>query len=143
MSTDSQRLSLAPRRRCQGDNQHGEPCRQAPLLEGDFCFWHDPEHAEEAAQARRLGGQRRRREKVVESIYDLGDLDTVADLRRILRVATLDTVALDNGVQRNRTLATLVLAAARLLEVGELEERLQRIESTLEARPQPLKAIGR
>jgi len=26
----------------------------------DFCFWHSPEHAEEAEEARRLGGLRRR-----------------------------------------------------------------------------------
>ena len=79
---------------------------------------------------------------MVGSIYGLGEMDTVADLRRILRVATLDTFALDNGVQRNRTLATLVTAGAKLLEFGELQERMRRLESRLEARPKPLKAVG-
>lgn len=26
----------------------------------DFCFWHQPDYKEESAQARKLGGQRRR-----------------------------------------------------------------------------------
>jgi hypothetical protein len=108
-------------------------------LESTFCFWHDPDHAEEASQARKLGGQRRKREKVVESICGLGEMDTVADLRRILRVATLDTVALDNGVQRNRTLVT---ADAKLLEVGELAERVAELEAAMAKHPEPLRAVS-
>jgi hypothetical protein len=30
-----------------------------------FCFWHAPGNEEEVAEARRLGGLRRRREKTV------------------------------------------------------------------------------
>lgn len=111
-------------------------------MDSAFCFWHDPETADEAAQARRLGGQRRKREKVLVSIYELGEFDTVQDLRKVLRVAVLDTISLDNGVQRNKTLATLVLAGAKLLEVGELQDRLDRIEATLGEREKPLRAVA-
>jgi hypothetical protein len=93
-------------------------------------------------EARRLGGHRRRREGVLAGVYEFNGLRTVEDIRRLLDVAALDTLGLDNSVARSRTLVAVVQAAAKLLEVGELEDRLQRLEATLEARPKPLKAVG-
>jgi hypothetical protein len=116
---------------CTAIKQSGERCRQVPLRDSDFCFWHDPEHEEEAEQARRLGGQRRRREKITEGAYDLDALDTVPGIRRLLEIALLDTLGLENSVARSRVLIAGVLAAAKLLEVGELEERMAAVEVIL------------
>jgi len=107
------------------------------MRESEFCFWHDPDHVEEAAQARRLGGQRRRREGIVRGTYEIESLDTVADLRRLLLVATVDALALDNSVARIRVLISIVQAGARLLETGELEERLAALEGAIGPRPDP------
>jgi hypothetical protein len=116
---------------CTAIKQSGERCRQVPLRDSDFCFWRDPEHEEEAEQARRLGGQRRRREKITEGAYDLDALDTVPGIRRLLEIALLDTLGLENSVARSRVLIAGVLAAAKLLEVGELEERMAAVEVIL------------
>jgi hypothetical protein len=118
-------------RSCKSHKQSGEPCRQAPLRDEDYCFWHHPDYAEEAERARQLGGQRRRREKITEGAYDLEGLNSVPALRRLLEVALLDTLGLENSVARNRTLVSGVLAAAKLLEVGELEERVEALEAAL------------
>ena len=109
----------------------GERCAAPPLHEADFCFWHHPEHVAEAEQARKLGGQRRRREKITEGAYDLEGLGSVPALRRLLEVALLDTLGLENSIARNRALMSGVMAAAKLLEVGEQEERLAAIEAAL------------
>jgi hypothetical protein len=116
---------------CSAIKQSGERCRQVPLRDSAYCFWHDPEHQEEAEQARRLGGQRRRREKITEGAYDLDGLDTVPGIRRLLEIALLDTLGLENSVARSRVLIAGVLAAAKLLEVGELEERMAAVEATI------------
>jgi hypothetical protein len=86
---------------------------------------------EEAEKARTLGGQRRRREKITEGAYDLEGLDTVTGIRRVLEVALLDLMSMENSVARSRTLISGALAAAKLLEVGEQEERLQALEAAL------------
>ncbi len=130
------------RRSCGGTNQRGQPCAHTPLRDRGYCLWHDPELEEEAQQARKLGGQRRRRERVIHGAYEFNGLATVEDLRRVLEIAVLDTLGLDNGVQRNRVLGSLVMVAAKLLEVGELQERLDRVEAALEARAKPLKAVS-
>src|SRR5690606_4822492 len=116
---------------CRGISKSGERCSARPLRDSDFCFWHDPEHAEEADQARKLGGQRRRREKITEGAYDLQDLDSIPALRRLLHIAVLDALGLGTSVARTRVLIAGVQAAAKLLEVGELEERLQSVEAAL------------
>jgi hypothetical protein len=118
-------------RTCAFIKQGGARCRQAPLQGEELCFWHHPDHAEEAEQARKLGGQRRRREKITEGAYDLEGLDSVAGIRRLLHVALLDTLGLKNSVARNRAIFTGAIAATKLLEVGEQEERLAAIEAAL------------
>ena len=127
---------LMTERVCRGSKDNGEACRQAPLQGSDYCFWHDPQHTKEAAEARRLGGLRRRKEKITSGAYDFENLGSVAQVRRILEIAVLDTLGLENSVARNRTLAYLGQVALRTLEVGELEERLAALEETFRPRLQ-------
>ena len=92
---------------------------------------HSPEYAEEIAEARRLGGLRRRREVAVAGAYEFNGLETVAELRRLLQIAALDTLGLENSIARARTLGYLVGVAGKLLETGELEQRLAALEGAL------------
>jgi hypothetical protein len=95
---------------------------------------HDPAHADEVAEGRRLGGLRRRREATVSGAYDFEGLATVAAIRRLLEVAVVDTLSLENSIARARTLAYLGLTATKLLDAGELEERVAQLEAALEPR---------
>ena len=113
---------------------NGSPCRSSPLTGEDYCLFHSPTHEEEAAEARRLGGLRRRKEKTLVGAYDFPGLRTVPDIQRLLEIATLDTLALENSVARSRTLAYLGQTALRCLEIGELEERVALLEAALRSR---------
>ena len=76
-----------------------------------------------------MGGLRRRREVAVSGAYEVNGLETVGDLRRLLVIASLDTLGLENSIARARTLGYLVGVAGKLLETGELEERLAALEA--------------
>ena len=93
-----------------------------------YCFWHAPETAEEAAEARRLGGLHRRKKKTVASIYGVGGLRTIDDLQGLLETAAIETMALENSISRNRAVAGMVAVGAKLLETGELAERIAALE---------------
>ena len=121
-------------RQCIATNERGEPCRQPPLLGAEHCFWHDPEHQQEAAEARRLGGMRRRRESTIVGAFEVGDLASVEELRRLLQIAVLDTLGLENSISRNRTLGYLTQVGAVLLEKDEMEARLDELEAILAPR---------
>jgi hypothetical protein len=107
------------------------------MRDHDFCFWHSPTHSAEADEARRLGGLRRRKERTVAGAYEFAGLGTVVDIRRLLEVATIDTLSLENSVARSRTLAYLAQTALKCLEGGELEERLAMLEAAMRNREAP------
>ena len=108
---------------CAHQHPDGRPCGARPLRKGRFCWWHDPEKSAEADEARRLGGLRRRREKTVATAYDVGGLGDVPSVRRLLEIAILDMLGLENSIARNRLIIHGGEAATRLLEV-EREEAL-------------------
>ena len=123
---------LMSERTCMAITEKGKPCRQAPLRGEQYCFWHASQTSEEAAEARRLGGLRRRKESITSAAYDFEGLDDVSKIRRLLQIAATDTLALENSVARSRTLAYLSQVALKALEVGELESRLSVLEGYFE-----------
>ena len=123
---------------CKGRRDNGEPCRATPMRDSDHCFWHSPDHTEEAAEARRLGGLRRRRERAVAGAYDVGALDTVGAIRRVIEIVTLDALGMEStSVARGRLLIAAMQTATKLLEAGEMEERLAAVEAALGPRLVP------
>jgi hypothetical protein len=98
----------------------------------EYCFWHQPEHTEEAAEARRLGGLRRRRDKITGGVYDFEGLEDVPKIRRLLEIAVVDTLTLGPSIACSRTPAYLVQMALKCLEVGEVERRLSALEGYFE-----------
>ena len=126
-------------RACSARKDDGSPCGSPPLRDGDFCLMHDPEHAAEMQEARRLGGLRRRKEKVTSGAYDFEGLNDVRQVRRLLEIAALDALGLENSIARSRTLAYLAQVSLKALEVGELEERVRALEQLLGPR---LQAMG-
>jgi hypothetical protein len=96
-----------------------------------FCFWHAPETADEAAEARRIGGLHRRKRKTVGAIYGFHGLRTIEDLQSLLETAAIETIALENTVARNRAIGGFVATGAKLIEIGELEARLAVLELAL------------
>ncbi len=112
--------------------ENGQPCRAPKLRESENCLMHSLEHAEEMAEARRLGGLRRRREVAVSGAHEFAGLQTAADIRRIPKIGVLDTRGLENSIARARTLAYLAMTAIKLLEVGELKQRLAALEAAVQ-----------
>lgn len=101
------------------------------LTDADFCFFHDPEREAEAVEARRLGGLRRKRESTLQGAYEVTGVATLDDLLGLLKVVTFDALSLENSIARGRLLLGVVQTGAKLLEVGEQEERLAAIEAAL------------
>ena len=117
-------------RQCAFGSATGKPCRAAPLRDGEFCLMHSPERVKEVQEARRLGGLRRRRESTISSAYQFDSLNSVEGIRRIVEVAVLDTLAMENSIARSRTLAYLAQVALRTLEIGDLETRIADLEES-------------
>ena len=70
---------------------------------------------------------------MVSGVYDLDGSDTLPKIRRLIEIAVMDTLGLENSIARSRTLAYLAMVALKLCEAGEFDQRLESLE--LAARP--------
>ncbi len=99
----------------------------APMRASAYCFNHAPEMESRRTKSRRKGGRHRRTAK---ASCDPPDLGSHSALRHVLEQAVGDTLVQQNSVQRNRTLGYLGGVLLRVLEIGDLEERVRALEST-------------
>ena len=126
-------------RTCKHRKDDGTPCAAAPLRDEDFCLWHHPDHVDVVGEGRRLGGSRRKKEATVSAAYDFEGTGSIDQIGRVVDIAILDTLALENNVSRNRTLGYLAQTAVKLREAGELADRVNELERALLDRPRPRK----
>ena len=96
---------MVMRRQCAFQTAKGNACRMAPLKDSEFCWVHSPDRIKEVQEARRLGGLRRKRESTISNAYHFESITSVEGIRRIVEIAILDTLAMENSISRNRTLA--------------------------------------
>jgi hypothetical protein len=101
------------------------------MRESDFCVFHDPDHTEAVQQARSAGGQRRKREVTIATAYDFEGLTSIEKIRRLIDIAVVDALSLDNSINRVRALGYLAQVATTLLEKGEHEDLARAIEAAL------------
>src|SRR2546428_10637389 len=109
---------MLARRTCSFTMPDGRLCRAGPQIDRLYCFAHDPERAADAAEARRLGGLRRRKEGTLAVAYDLPSLGTVGGIRRIFEIVPGLLLGLHNSHGRARALIAARSAAAELLLAG-------------------------
>jgi len=118
----------AEKHRCAAKAANGAPCQAWALHGHRHCFRHSPEHAEEAAEASRLGGLRKRKEATVATIYEFEGFDEPEDVLRLLQVAVTDTLSLENSTKRTRTLVYAASVAIRVWETIHFDRRLHQLE---------------
>src|SRR5579864_8337355 len=82
----------------------GQLCRASAIRGQPFCYMHDPERAEDAAEAGKLGGYRRRRERTLGVAYEIGGVRTPEDLLRIVEIALFDLLGAEASITRARAL---------------------------------------
>ena len=128
-------------RGCAALKKNGQPCYAPGMNDSNFCLMHSPEHAQEATEARRLGGLRRRREVALSGAYDFEGLQSVSAIRRLLEVAALDTLGLESSIARSRTLAHIAQVALRALETGELESRITTLETAVSGKHRRMDSV--
>jgi len=110
------------------------------MREAPFCFWHSPDTADELAEARRTGGYHRRKKRAVATIYGFDGMRTIEGLQGLLETVTIETMSLENSVSRNRTVSGFIAIGAKLLEVGDLADRLAALEAVARRPDEPVES---
>jgi hypothetical protein len=112
----------------------GRPCGATRRRAVALCWVHDPDASEEAAEARRLGGLRRRRERILAANYDVTGVSTPDELTRIVEIAALDALAERSSLDRSRTLLAAARTGLAVRAEAGTEARLRALEAALARR---------
>lgn len=126
-------LTLMSKHKCKGKNKHGKKCN-AYAGESGYCFMHDATKGKERAIARRKGGYATKQPHYADTSVIPSVIQNIQDVLLILDYALTETVGLDNSIQRGRLLVSIAHGYIEALKVGELEERIEAVESTLKLR---------
>ncbi len=124
---------LMSKKPCQATKQSGEPCHAAASDTG-FCFAHDATKGRERAVARRNGGLKRITPHAADASRVPKETRSIEGVMMILDYALQESLALSNGIQRVRLLVSIAHGYIEALKVGELEQRLDAVEHTLQLR---------
>jgi hypothetical protein len=92
---------------------------------------HDPANTEAAAEARKMGGLRRRREGTLSVAYEWDSARTLEGVQRIVDIAVSDALSVDAAALRSRLLLTAATVALRVIVVGDMEARLKALEAAV------------
>ena len=110
-------------KQCAASRKDGRPCT-APALSGPFCFAHDPDREQERAEARRRGGKGRSTIARLHAMMprDLrGVYETLGQAMTEVHQGELDP-------RKASAMASIARAMVAVLEAGDFEERLRRLE---------------
>ena len=115
-------------KRCRAITKRGKPCNAFVLKGEEYCFTHSPTKAVERSEARKLGGLHRRTGHKGDIKKVPKKVRTLADVLLVLDYVLQESIWLDNGVSRSRTLISLSETYIKAIEVSALEERIAILE---------------
>jgi hypothetical protein len=126
------------KKQCQAKKSNGELCHAA-AGESGFCFMHDATRGSEKAAARRKGGLQRLAPSVADKSLIPAQVRSLESVLSVLDYTLQETLALSNGIQRGRLLVSIAHGYTEALKVGEMEKRLEAVETALKMRKENAK----
>lgn len=120
--------------KCKATTREGAPCKAPPLTGRDYCYHHDESVAEERTAAKRRGAMVLHYGAAGKPEAEPVRVRAADDVLRLLETAASDLLARKPSFQRARALAYVAGVALKALEVGDLAERIEKLEEGLKLR---------
>jgi len=122
-------------KRCKQILGNGKQCKAIASKKTGYCFFHDPGKKKERIEAGRKGGKRSRLPKCQNTLPKTTPnvrLKTPQNANRLLAETISQVRRGDLAPQIANSIGYLINIWIRIREASELEDRLKRIEETLE-----------
>lgn len=124
---------MSDKKQCNAKNRRGEQCK-AFASESGVCFMHDSAKGKERAIARRNGGLATKQPHYADASVLPLSIRNIESVLIVLDYALQESVGLDNSIQRGRLLVSIAHGYVEALKVGEIEQRLEAVETALKMR---------
>jgi len=123
----------AIKRPCRATKPDGSSCQAAALPGSDFCFFHDPDRADERREANAAGG-RQGKMKTLDAVTPDVKIESCQDVVRLIS-ETINQVRrgeLDPRVAN--AVGYLANVLIKAVEQGDMEKRLEDLEATVKTK---------
>jgi hypothetical protein len=110
---------------CAGTRVDGERCQSRITGQDGYCFAHSPDRGVQRTEARRLGGRRSSNLHRARRLAPPVLLDVFEKLESALREVHDGELSASRG----QAMATMARALCSVMQIGQLEERLRRLEA--------------
>jgi hypothetical protein len=124
---------MSDKKQCKANNKQGERCK-AFANENGVCFMHDATKGKEKALARRNGGLATKKPHFADASVLPSSIRNIESVLIVLDYALKESVGLDNSIQRGRLIVSIAHGFIEALKVGEMEQRLEAVETALSLR---------
>ncbi len=118
---------------CRATKPDGSSCQAAALPGSDFCFFHDPDRADDRREANAAGG-RQGKTKTLDAAAPDVKIESCQDVVRLISV-TINQVRrgeLDPRVAN--AVGYLANVLIKAVEQGDLEKRIEDLEAAVKAK---------
>lgn len=116
--------------RCTATREDGAPCRAHALSGEVFCFTHHPDRSHDREAARRAGGQARTSVRLPTETLPRA-LQTPRDVTALLSDAVGCVLRGELDARSANAVGYLCTVLLKAIQIGEMEERLARIEAAV------------
>lgn len=118
---------------CERIKDNGQRCRAISMENSRFCFFHNPAAQKVRKAAQQRGGRANQAAVLPADAVDV-QLESARDIAILLAQIINQTRRGQIGPKVASTIGYLASSLVRVLETGEVEERLARVEKALQAR---------
>lgn len=119
---------------CKHISADGKQCGGFAMNGSDFCFFHDPATADARREAGRKGGSRSKIASTKVLPEDTPDIkiESIKDIETLIAATISQVRRGDLAPSVSNAVCQLINAWTKILEIGELEERMRRLEAAVE-----------
>ncbi len=119
---------------CEHNHEDGRRCGSPAMNGSKFCFFHDPAKAEERKRAGQKGGKRSRIPSTKVLPEDTPDvqLGTVRDVEGLISMTISQVRRGDLAPNVSNAITQLLNSWIKIREIGEIEDRMRRLEDTVD-----------
>ena len=115
---------------CGASTKAGAACRHAALPGSVWCWWHDPDKADERKLARSKGGKARHGRVLGETgAGDPLEIHSLEDVSRLIVEEINMARALEKSISRARVVGYLAGILVTVYTQSELEQRIAALEA--------------
>ncbi len=120
-------------KQCKALKKNGQRCTAYAVKDSAYCLTHSPERASERAERNRKGGRARQTPKATAGEPAIV-LATITDVLRLVNAVVRDLWLQENTAPRARALLAAGELAIKAMQLGDLEERVRKLEQAKEAK---------